>query len=245
MFAQNIITIMDESGSMLDLGNEPVQAINSFIAKQKNITENDSSTFTLWKFNTETKLEIDKIPLNEMEEFSNFRPGGLTALFDAIGKAIDHQHDERNIICVIVTDGMENSSHEYNHETIKKKINKMETEYNWKFIYLGANQDAFATGANIGFNVHRCNTFNACEGTGGLLHTMNHINNDIHQFRSLSSQFPDQNNDLILSQNQPQTPPQTPRLEISIPQSPEESYVNSPLPPPIRRSTRFISTTPF
>ena len=64
MFAQNIITIIDESGSMIDLGNEPVQAINSFIDKQKNITENDSSTFTLWKFNTETKLEIDKISLN-------------------------------------------------------------------------------------------------------------------------------------------------------------------------------------
>ena len=118
----------------------------------------------------------------------------------------------------------------------------METEYNWKFIYLGANQDAFTTGANIGFNVHRCNTFNAYEGMGGLLDTMNHINNDIHQFRSLSSQFPDQNNDLILSQNHPQTPP---HLEINVPQSSEESYVNSPLPPPIRRNSGFRTVTPF
>ena len=233
MFAQNIITIMDESGSMVDLGQEPVEAVNNFIDKQKNITENDGSTFTLWKFNTETKLEIDKISLNEMEQFSNFKPTGLTALFDAIGNAIDHQQEERNIICVIVTDGMENSSTKYNIETIKKKINKMETEYNWKFIYLGANQDAFATGAKIGFNVHRCNTFNAYEGIGGLLDTMNHINNDIHRFRSRSSEFPDQNNELILSQIQPPT------------QSPEESYINSPLPPPVRRVSRITSETIF
>lgn len=51
---------------------------------------------------------------------------------------------------LIVTDGEENSSHEFTLAHVKKLITKKEAQDGWNFVYLGANQDAFAVGAAMG-----------------------------------------------------------------------------------------------
>ena len=58
---------------------------------------------------------------------------------------------------VILTDGIENSSQTYTQRDIKRMINEMKYEYNWKFVFLGANQDAIVTGSKIG--VYTCCSF--------------------------------------------------------------------------------------
>tara|TARA_Y100000389_G_C17392516_1_gene480683 strand:- start:200 stop:874 length:675 start_codon:yes stop_codon:yes gene_type:complete len=186
---QDIIVIMDESGSMDSLGTEPLEAVNTFINTQKNSIENDESTFTLWKFNTEITLAIDNEPLKNIEPFTDFVPQSMTALHDAIGKAIDKKKDAKNVVCVIVTDGLENASQEYTGTIIKKKIQEQETKNNWKFVYLGANQDVFASGRNIGLNLNRCAPFAAHEGhNAGLLSLARHVSDNINDYRTLSSQ---------------------------------------------------------
>jgi hypothetical protein len=186
---QDIIVIMDESGSMDSLGTEPLEAVNTFINTQKNSIENDESTFTLWKFNTEITLAIDNEPLKNVEPFTDFVPQSMTALYDAIGKAIDKKKDAKNVVCVIVTDGLENASQEYTGTIIKNKIQEQETKNNWKFIYLGANQDVFASGKNIGLNLNRCVSFAAHEGhNAGLLRLARHVSVNINDYRTRSSQ---------------------------------------------------------
>jgi hypothetical protein len=186
---QDIIVIMDESGSMDYLGTEPLEAVNTFINTQKNSIENDESTFTLWKFNTEITLAIDNEPLKNVEPFTDFVPQSMTALYDAIGKAIDKKKDDKNVVCVIVTDGLENASQEYTGTIIKKKIQEQETKNNWKFVYLGANQDVFASGRNIGLHLNRCMPFTAQEGhNAGLLRAARHVSDSINDYRTLSSQ---------------------------------------------------------
>lgn len=184
---QDIIIILDESGSMETMGNEPKQAINSFIKEQKEALD-DEATLSLWKFNSGVTKVIDDEKLSYVSEFMDFRPHGLTALLDAIGEAITTKRNkEKNhdVICVILTDGIENSSKKYTSNDIRRMTQEMEQEFNWKFLYLGANQDSFSIGGSYGMNVSRCANF-TCE-PGNLDKIARSASNAISNYRTLSA----------------------------------------------------------
>jgi len=140
-----IVFVMDKSGSMTSMNDEPWQGLNSFITEQKSLIPNFK--FTLCFFNNKVEfiyknLDSEKIPLLKKEDY---KPESMTALYDAIGKTIEFQltQSKNNVIFVILTDGLENCSNEFDNSKIKKMINDMETENKWKIIYLGANKDAY------------------------------------------------------------------------------------------------------
>ena len=94
---------------------------------------------------------------------------GCTALNDAVCTAIDTigrefagmQESERpeHVVCVIITDGMENASHEFTAKDVRDRIKCQQDVYNWDFQFLAANQDAFATGESIGLDRANCMNF--------------------------------------------------------------------------------------
>jgi hypothetical protein len=55
------------------------------------------------------------------------------------------------VLAVIVTDGLENSSREVDPQTLARSIATREQD-GWTFIYLGANQDAWAVGKQAGLS---------------------------------------------------------------------------------------------
>src|SRR5215510_5414766 len=55
------------------------------------------------------------------------------------------------VLAVIVTDGLENSSREVDPQTLATSIAQRERD-GWTFIYMGANQDAWAIGEQTGFS---------------------------------------------------------------------------------------------
>jgi hypothetical protein len=101
----NIIIILDESSSMQIMNNEPVDSINTFVQEQNNLEKK----ITLWKFNNRVKKVWDAIPINQVENFQDYQPTGMTALYDAIGMAIEDKNFTIDTICLIITDGFENS----------------------------------------------------------------------------------------------------------------------------------------
>jgi len=96
-------------------------------------------------------------------------PRGGTALLDAIGKAVlelkaklkalPEVHRPAKVQVVIVTDGEENSSWQYNYEQIKSLVKK-QTKKGWDFVFLGANIDAVSVGSNFGIVPEKALTFN-------------------------------------------------------------------------------------
>src|SRR5207253_953347 len=90
---------------------------------------------------------------------SDFEPRGTTPLYDAIGRSVtlaqgractpDGSNEQP--LVVVLTDGLENASHEYTHAQIFDLIKAKESA-GWIFTYLGANQDAYAVGGAIGIN---------------------------------------------------------------------------------------------
>ena len=149
----DIIFILDESGSMFSMKNEPIEAVNDFIEEQQKL--NDNTKFTLYTFNNKVKLVIDDKPLKNLDPFTSedYHPSNMTALYDAIGTAVinkKNKNNNKNVIVVILTDGCENCSKEYKRIQIKNMIKEMEDDYKWNFIYLGATQDIFKINKDIG-----------------------------------------------------------------------------------------------
>lgn len=147
----SIVFVMDSSGSMASMGNEPLQGLNSFYEKQK---ESGEFTSTLVFFSNEVKFHHQNLVGKDVPKITvaDYRPEGMTALYDAIGSSIDLQKSQKteNVVFVILTDGHENASHKYTQKDIKNLIEEMEKEHKWVFIYLGANQDSFQVGNSIG-----------------------------------------------------------------------------------------------
>jgi hypothetical protein len=102
---------------------------------------------------------------------SRFVPRGNTPLFDAMGHAIADATIRREklgaagepyeeIVFVTFTDGLENASREYSRSQIFDLIRKRE-QAGWSFIYLGANQDAYAESGQLGYSAGSVQNFRA------------------------------------------------------------------------------------
>jgi hypothetical protein len=167
----SILFILDESGSMEQLGKEPIQSMRSFYKTQQETGKEFLSTFIT--FSDKPKFVHKNIMGSEIEiKDDDFKPDGMTALYDAIGTGIDYQKNikTKNVICVILTDGHENSSRTYRATDIRKLTTEMEKEHKWVFIYLGANQDSFAVSESLGINpTHSGNYAYTPEGFSGIM----------------------------------------------------------------------------
>ena len=51
-----------------------------------------------------------------------------------------------------MTDGMENSSHEWTWDAVRQLTKQQQDEWGWTFIFLGANIDAIEVGGRMGFD---------------------------------------------------------------------------------------------
>lgn len=170
-----IVCILDRSGSMESIIGDAIGGFNEFIKEQKKLEDEASMTVAL--FDDRYDLLYDNVPIKEVKDFdrNTWSPRGLTALYDAIGKTVNtvkqtHKNlkkkDRPNKVLVcVVTDGMENNSREYTQRQIQDLIKECEKEHDWAFIYLAANQDAFAAGTSFG--IRGGNTYNfTADGTG-------------------------------------------------------------------------------
>ena len=66
-------------------------------------------------------------------------------------------------IVAILTDGLENSSQTYNWRQIAASIKHQAEKYQWTFLFLGANQDAIATAAQMNIAASNAATYLADE----------------------------------------------------------------------------------
>jgi Mg-chelatase subunit ChlD len=153
-----IICITDRSGSMTGLKADVIGGFNSFLADQKTVPGEARMTFA--QFDDKYELVYEAKPLSEAPELTSatFTPRGSTALMDAIGQTMNVQGAriakenwaDKVIVCII-TDGGENTSREFTQPQIKTMIEHAQKN-EWSFIFLAANQDAFAVGAGYGIS---------------------------------------------------------------------------------------------
>lgn len=168
--ATEIVTVIDKSGSMGPLVNDTIEGFNYFLKDQQEIDK--PANITLVLFDTLYTMH-DPTPVRQMPKLDakSYTPSGCTALLDAVGRAINDlgarllalQESERpaNVIFVIITDGEENSSREFKLDQVASMIKRQQETYNWDFVFLGANIDAFSAGRSLGIAGGQCMGFEA------------------------------------------------------------------------------------
>jgi uncharacterized protein YegL len=154
-----ICIILDRSGSMQGRESDVVGGVNSFIVGQQTIDQ--PACLALVRFDSQAIERFREMQdLKEVKPImaADFVPRGGTPLLDALGQTINtleedwrREKPERAIV-VVVTDGYENASHEFTKAKIKEMIEARQASGMWAFIYLGADVDAFAEGASMGFS---------------------------------------------------------------------------------------------
>ena len=153
----DITLVVDRSGSMQQIQSDAEGGVNAFIRAQAN--EPGVALLTLVQFDTEYEFVHRGVPMPSVPEYK-LAPRGMTALLDAVGRAINDTGERLAglpepdrpglVVFVVMTDGQENSSREFSKSQIKQMIESQQSKYNWHFTFLGANQDAFAEAGGMG-----------------------------------------------------------------------------------------------
>ena len=157
----HIAVLLDRSGSMGDIKDDAIGGFNCFLKEQKAAGAN--ATLTLVQFDTEsTDVVHESMPILEVPDLNHqtFQPRGGTPLLDALGQTIDstgralaaipEANRPNKVVFVVITDGQENSSHQHTKASVKERIDRQSSQYNWQFVFLGANQDAFDEAGAVG-----------------------------------------------------------------------------------------------
>lgn len=174
----HISVVLDRSGSMTGIADEVVGGFNEWLSDQRKV-EGDT-TVTLAQFDSEDPFDIhiDAVPLREVTDFerSSFQPRGATPLYDGIGRMISHADagiarrlelgiEAEDHVMVIITDGLENASEEQTRATAFDLIEDRKQQ-GWVFVFIGANQDVYQTGADLSVSAGNSLGFDASgEGT--------------------------------------------------------------------------------
>jgi len=152
-----IIVITDRSSSMSSVRDEAIKGFNGFLKEQQE-ADLGKCLLTYCQFNTEYEIVHNGIPIEAMKPLDHrtYQPAGMTALLDAVGRTIDAVGDRLaktpeskrpgSITVVILTDGEENSSEEYDLDKVKAMIEHQADVYKWTFVFLGKGLDAFHGG---------------------------------------------------------------------------------------------------
>ena len=153
----HVLMVLDMSGSMSDKWDDTIGGANSYIEGLKADGGADYRV-TIVNFDTEYEVLCAAVPLSEVPKLdkSNYCPRGMTALYDAVGRAITEAEprvmSNEKAIVVVVTDGQENASREYTQYTIKPKIEALQALGNWTFVYLGATASAWGDASAMGIS---------------------------------------------------------------------------------------------
>ena len=158
----HVLFVIDSSGSMAPKASEVRGGFNSYVEQLRDDAAGDYR-LTAVTFDTQVSTLFTDASLAAMTKLdkSNYRPGGNTALYDALGVSLDEltsalrregkPYGEERALVIIMTDGEENSSRRFTKEQIVGEIKRREEAGNWTFVYLGADQDAWAAAQGLGF----------------------------------------------------------------------------------------------
>lgn len=142
-----IVAIIDRSGSMSSLVAETIGGFNNFLEEQKKT--GTKATFTLVQFDDKYQIDYNGVDINDVKPLDDktYVPRGMTALFDAVGKTVttvgerlaktDEDKRPGQVIFLVITDGEENSSHEYEGSKIRQMVKHQIDKYSWSFVYMG------------------------------------------------------------------------------------------------------------
>jgi len=160
-FIQEVVAIIDRSGSMCGKEADTIGGINSTLdIIRHDLKPGERVNVSIKLFDHEERMLIRSLNIEDVRplELRQFVPRGQTALYDAIGSSLTYFMEKKlhepnsytKCLIYVATDGCENCSKKFNAQTLKKLITSAHESYNIELMYLGANQDAILEASKIG-----------------------------------------------------------------------------------------------
>ena len=145
----DIVFIIDKSGSMGGQEENTISSFNEYLAKEKKNKYKTNITTVLFSDNYSILHDREDVKKVKRLTEEDYYVGGCTALYDALGNTINSfdRKETDKVLFIIITDGYENASREFDNKKIRKLIKK---HSDWEFIYIGADIDSYASGGAIG-----------------------------------------------------------------------------------------------
>lgn len=165
----NVAFVLDMSGSMLRVLGETREGVNGYLRELATEEEKlvAKATKAKKKAGVFTRLSLTcfdtvverwavdqpilEVPIDNL--VNRYQPRGYTALYDSVAQTIvdvetrlrDNEREDEKVLVVVMTDGLENASVEYNlheggRERILELIKSYEAKGNWTFVFLGNEQ---------------------------------------------------------------------------------------------------------
>ena len=149
-----------------------VETVQTIRTAQKD-NANQEHLFSLVVFNGRSIATVyDRMPIDKVPNLdaNDYQPTDNTPLYDAMGNAITNLqryiNEDDNVLVIVITDGYENSSEEWNHQRVFQLVEDLKKK-NWLFTYIGANQDALKVAKGMGID-HSMNYMSDAEGTKAM-----------------------------------------------------------------------------
>jgi len=157
----HIAVVLDRSGSMAGIASDIVGGFNQYLSEQQQ--RPGSARMTLVQFDGEDPFEVlvDGRDLEDVAPLTAeaYQPRGVTPLLDAVGRMILRVDNDiaararglpaEDQVMVIITDGLENASREFTRDQVFA-MTEERRQAGWVFVFLGADQDAYAEGTRVG-----------------------------------------------------------------------------------------------
>jgi hypothetical protein len=146
----HVAFVLDRSGSMKAIEEAVVEGYNDYLGELR--AQGGLTHYSLTTFNTTFEHVCVGEALEHVPalDHGRYRPGGMTALYDAIAHTVletDRRlqadgRGEEKVLVVVLTDGLENSSTDYDTHEIAELVRSYDVRENWTFVYLGAGHDS-------------------------------------------------------------------------------------------------------
>lgn len=161
-----IVFLLDRSGSMQTIKSDVIGGFDAFLAEQR--AGDGDCRVTLAQFDNEYEVVYHAVPVAKVPPLV-LNPRNSTALLDSMGKlitdtaaeiaALGENDKPGSVIVAIMTDGMENASHEWSRPAIKSLVEQQTNEFGWEFLYMGADQNAVEVGKGLGVKAEQAVTY--------------------------------------------------------------------------------------
>ena len=178
------LLIVDASSSMNPLTKSTISGVNEQIDSIKQLEKefpNQKYNMSFIHFSDSVTIEYANRQSSALEHISesNYRCSGMTALLDAIGVGVRNLNEkigdkiasgEAAAVVVIITDGEENASREFDGSKVKSMIEELQATNRWTFTFVGANIDSISTASRYGIDVKNVMQFSGDEMSNKKLH---------------------------------------------------------------------------
>lgn len=187
----HIHVLFDRSGSMVGHETDIDGWYKIFFKGQKEIP--GECTVSLAQFDSysyDTVVEWSKV--RDLPETFKLEPRGGTPLIDSLARSINElgsklaalPEDQRpeKVLVVVQTDGEENQSTKFSKEKLKEMVRLQREVYNWEFMFLGADIEAFGDAQSIG--ISRGSTISFAKSAQGYATSANISSASVNRWRT-------------------------------------------------------------